>query len=137
MDASIKHLKEKIKHCATAIGRADVFVPIIIILVSFLSFGLGRLSTLESRRSDIRVEPIPVGEAGRMEATAISAIAEKQLVSAQSVQGQFVASKNGTKYYFPWCSGANRIKEENKVWFSSVDEAKRAGYSPASTCKGL
>ncbi|MFH1608762.1 MAG: hypothetical protein ABH951_01935, partial [Patescibacteria group bacterium] len=52
-------------------------------------------------------------------------------------EGLLVGSKNGTKYHYPWCSGALRIKEENKVWFNSMEEARQAGYTPAANCKGL
>ena len=137
MGASIKHLKEKIKHFTVVIGRADIFTTIIIILVAFLSFGLGRLSVLESKKPDIRIETIPAGEAGAMGSAAIHAVSNNTETVKEMAQGQFVASKNGTKYYFPWCAGANRIKDENKVWFSSADEAKKAGYQPSSMCKGL
>ncbi len=51
--------------------------------------------------------------------------------------GQLVAAKTGAKYFFPWCSGVARISEANKVWFNSVEEAHKAGYAPASNCKGL
>lgn len=51
--------------------------------------------------------------------------------------GQYVASKNGEAYYLPWCSGVSRIKEENKVWFGSKEEAEARGYRPAKTCKGM
>lgn len=51
--------------------------------------------------------------------------------------GGFVASKNGTKYYLSSCSGAGRIKESNKVWFTSKEDAETAGYTPASNCPGL
>jgi hypothetical protein len=49
----------------------------------------------------------------------------------------YVASKNGTKYHLPWCSGAKRIKEENKVFFATKEEAEKAGYTPAANCKGI
>ncbi len=137
MDASIKHLKEKIKQFAVVIGRADIFTGVIIILVAFLAFGLGRLSVLESKKPDIRIETIPAGEAGAMGAAAINAVSNNTGTAKETTQGQFVASKNGTKYYFPWCAGANRIKEENKVWFQTAEDAKNAGYQPSSTCKGL
>ena len=51
--------------------------------------------------------------------------------------GQYVGSKNGSKYHLPWCSGAQRIKEENKVWFQDKNEAKRLGYTPAKNCPGI
>lgn len=52
-------------------------------------------------------------------------------------EGSVVASKSGTKYHFPWCAGAQSIKEANKIWFASNTEARAAGYEPASNCKGL
>lgn len=51
--------------------------------------------------------------------------------------GEVVASKSGTKYYFPWCGTVKRIKEENKVWFASREAAEAAGYEPAENCKGM
>lgn len=54
-----------------------------------------------------------------------------------ATSGAFVASKNGEKYYLPSCSGAKRIKEENKVWFPTREAAEASGYEPAANCKGL
>ena len=45
----------------------------------------------------------------------------------------FVASKNSNLYHHVSCPSANRIKEENKLWFSTHEEAEKAGYS-ASAC---
>jgi methylphosphotriester-DNA--protein-cysteine methyltransferase len=49
----------------------------------------------------------------------------------------YVASKTGKAYYLPSCAAANRIKEENKVWFSSQEGAEKAGYTKAANCPGL
>jgi len=49
-------------------------------------------------------------------------------------QTSVVASKNGTKYYFSWCSGISRISVANKVTFSSAKEAEKAGYTIAANC---
>ena len=49
----------------------------------------------------------------------------------------YVGSKNGEVYHFPWCSGAQRMKEANKIFFSSREEAEKAGYRPAANCEGL
>lgn len=58
---------------------------------------------------------------------------EPTLNSTQTTQNekQIVASKNGETYYYVWCSGANRIKEENKIYFNSKEEAEKAGYREA------
>jgi hypothetical protein len=48
-----------------------------------------------------------------------------------------VASKSGTTFYYPWCSGRNRIKPENERWFGSPGEALKYGLKPAQNCLGL
>jgi hypothetical protein len=54
-----------------------------------------------------------------------------------SGSGNYVASKNGTAYYLPSCSGAGRIKDENKIWFDTESAAENAGYKKAANCSGL
>lgn len=49
----------------------------------------------------------------------------------------YVASVNGSKYYHRGCGGVGRIKEENKVWFATPEEAQKAGYEPAKNCPVL
>lgn len=92
----------------------DVLVVLIIILVGFASFGLGRLSVVENNREVVQIEQ-----------------------SASVAQSTYVASKNGSVYHLPWCSGAQRISEKNKIFFNSKEEAERAGYRPAGNCKGI
>ena len=112
----IKQVKHKIKPFEN-----DLIIVIIIILVTFTSFGLYKLAELRGNKTLITIEKkTEIGEGGIL-----------------NTEKLFVASKNGTKYYYPWCSGVSRIKEENKVWFSSSDEAKKAGFEPAANCKGL
>lgn len=52
-------------------------------------------------------------------------------------QGIYVASKSGTRYYLPTCSGVSRIKEENKIWFQTKEQAEARGLLPAANCPGL
>ena len=46
-----------------------------------------------------------------------------------------VASKKGKTYYYGWCTGVARIKAENKITFTSVEEAVATGRKLASGCK--
>lgn len=55
--------------------------------------------------------------------------------SSKQASALFVASKTGTTWYPVECTSANRIKEENKVFFTSEEEASRAGYKKSSQCK--
>ncbi len=48
--------------------------------------------------------------------------------------GGYVASKNGGKYYPQECPAASRITNENRIWFSSKEEAESIGYSMAKSC---
>lgn len=44
------------------------------------------------------------------------------------------ASINGTTYTFSWCQGANKIKEENKIFFSNEKEAINSGRRLSKMC---
>jgi hypothetical protein len=53
------------------------------------------------------------------------------------VKGKYVASRSGSFYYLPTCSGAKRIKEKNLIWLESREEAEARGLKPASGCQGM
>ena len=116
----------------------DIFLVILIVLVAFASFGLGRLSvSSQTPSAGVAFEPATAALAQSPGSQTASAAKVSDTPQAAHASGSVVASKSGTKYHFPWCSGALRIKEENKIWFATTDEAKKAGYTPASNCKGL
>jgi len=50
------------------------------------------------------------------------------------ILGNFLASINGEAYYPKDCAAANRIKEENRIWFNTKEEAEIQGYRPAQNC---
>lgn len=104
-------------------NRNDLYIAAVIFLVGISSFGLGRLSAIWPQK-----EPITIENFGTTADT-------KNTPSNSS--GRYVASQNGAVYHFPWCSGAQRIKEENKVWFLTKEEAEKLGYRAAGNCEGL
>lgn len=109
----------------------DIAIALIIIFTALISFGLGRLSKIRENKTPITVmNMIPAKiSAGDTATPKSNSVAQKT--------GSLVASKKGSKYHYPWCSGALRIKDSNKIWFSSAKEARLAGYTPAKNCKGL
>lgn len=113
----------------TLLQNKDIFVVLVILLVAFASFGLGRLSKITELK-----EPITIEETGQ-EAAAVTVQKQNHQVNAE--QGKYVASKNGTKYYLPWCGGVDRILEANKVWFATKEEAETRGLTPAANCSGI
>lgn len=60
---------------------------------------------------------------------------EKKSEPEPTSEYRYVGSKNSDIYHFPTCRFAKSIKSENMIWFSSVAEAKAAGYRPCGTCK--
>ena len=127
---TLQELKEEIKLAYGVLNSRDFFFSAVIVLVGFASFGLGRLSLLESKREPMRVENALIAGVGGVKM-------EEKKEETSALGGQIVASKTGSKYHFPWCAGASQIAEKNKIWFDSVEEAQKAGYAPASNCKGL
>jgi hypothetical protein len=128
---SIHPILEKIKALTLKVGFEGFIMILIIILVGLAGFGLGRLGTA----GEIHPVIIQTGE-NSSSPTPISNSASQTLAGAEnSTSGNIVASKNGTKYYFSWCSGVGRIQDQNKVYFSTEQEAIDAGYSKASGCE--
>lgn len=109
----------------------DLFLVLLIIISLCIAFSLGRLSTVLEKREPMIIE-FPNSSTTTLRA------GESTVPSFQAGQaGLLVGSKNSTKYHFPWCSGALRITEANKIYFNSKEEARSKGYTPASNCPGL
>jgi len=114
---------------------------LLIALVIFLGYGIERLASARSISNAVRLENTPLvndlASSGGDLAKEVNKVESGHPEGLYKRGGLLVASKRGTKYHFPWCSGALSMKEVNKVWFSSKEEAERAGYSPATNCTGL
>ena len=113
---TIAEVREKLKLRLIGMPK-DVLLIVILLLACFASFGLGFLAGRDAagQGSAVTLAPSP-------------------LVAAAT--GEVIAAKGGTKYYFPWCAGADRISAVNKVSFASASAAASAGYTLASNCKG-
>ncbi|MES2214172.1 MAG: hypothetical protein V4465_02160 [Patescibacteria group bacterium] len=117
------------------------FIPLLIILVAVLGFGVGRL-TAPATHSGMKVEFDPslgkttelstyIGGAYVNEAAAVSGVNSNPAPEA-SKTGQVFASSKGKKYYYPGCK--NTISEKNKVFFATAAMAESAGYTIAANC---
>ncbi len=140
---SIEDFKEKIKGLAQFKPinlpplANDLFIGLILGLVAVGAFGLGRLSKIEGSKAPIRIENAPsVSESTDPSSPQISGD-QSASVSGTENNKNIVASRSGTKYYYLWCSGVQKISIANRIYFSSQDEARAAGYTPSTTCKGL
>lgn len=136
---------EKFKGRLKASHR-DLFLSALVFLISMASFGLGRLSAIWPAKEPIKIDE-PAGNDEVDKTVPASNFIKPRfqrddpsISSAQTIsssQGNFVASKNGSSYHLPSCPGALNIKEGNKIWFRTKEEAAAAGYKPAGNCPGL
>ena len=131
---SIQETLHKIKRGFGAYNFMPIYL-FIIAGVGFSSFFLGRLSVEEST---VKSESVSITKREGMQTSANSTTIKKvqtKVLSSNAGGGKYVASKNGKLYYTASCKGANRIKEENKVWFDTADDAEKLGYTWATSCK--
>jgi DNA/RNA endonuclease YhcR with UshA esterase domain len=124
----------------------DILVILIIILVGLASFLLGRLSKQDSNNGGLKIENrgqeaniISSLESISNKSNEISLFGANTTENAYktrvSEENAYFASKKGKKYYGTTCSAGKTIKEENRIYFSSKDEATRAGYELSSSCR--
>jgi len=139
-------VKEKIAFFLRSRKGQDMLLVLAVILLGVVSFGLGRLSN-EPENARPVVLRVPVSASVQASIPASGdydlpagdrvSVDENPVNATPATEKQYVASKNGSVYHLPWCSGAQRIKEENKVWFATKEAAQAAGLRPAANCKGI
>lgn len=127
--------------------KEELYVSLIMVFVGTASYGVGYLSAKtghppisiryneEQGTNQVKVpstEGVSVPKESSKASQSASAV---QSLSQNEQGGEIVASKNGTAYYLPGCSGSSRILDKNKIYFKTEDEAKAAGYHLAGNCK--
>lgn len=104
----------------------------IVVLVGLSSFGLGRLSVIDNKSEDIKLE----NKSDQFVKNEVGKSGEQKIIEdISSREKMYIASKNGKLYYGVTCSGAKRISEKNAIWFADKEEAEKAGYELSSSCK--
>jgi len=117
--------------------KRNIFLIFLIVLISLLSFQLGRIS--KTAGQPIKIEKANIKEIFQPDANVRIDANDTNNTEDRGVERvdfRVVVSKKSTskKYHFLWCAGAKQIKEENKVFFNSEKEAISAGYSLAGNC---
>lgn len=62
----------------------------------------------------------------------VKSYSEPQSSSESSVS--YVGNSNTKKFHSPYCSSADKIKDSNRVTFSSREDAISRGYTPCKLC---
>ena len=95
-------------------NKAEIILAVSIILISMISFNLGKIKAAKDFNEKIRI----YDNGGE----------------TSNIEFQVVVSVNSDKYHFPWCSGASVIKDSNKIVFKNEAAAIAAGYILAGNC---
>ncbi len=127
---------QKIKQFIESERGKDIFVVLVVILVGLGSFELGRLSKSDNS-SGIKIEY--TDQNGNQEASALKAVKSSNIIppkiESTNFNKNFFASTRGSKYYSVGCSAGKTIKQENRVYFATGEEAEGAGYELSSSCQ--
>jgi hypothetical protein len=124
---NIHYISQKIKAFAL---NENVLIGFVIISVAILAFVLGRYSISKNEEDNSIIIIEKNGDVKKISDIQIDA----PNINKNTASEKIYASVNGTKYYFESC-GSSNIKEENKVWFKSPQEAENNGYTLASICQ--
>ena len=107
-------------------NRENLIISFSVFLVAIISFNAGRIYSTASLNQGVEL----INNHGEFSVSATSKDLNKEKLDLR-----VVASENSDKYHFLWCSGVKRIKEENKIYFSTDQEAQSKGYTLAGNCQ--
>ncbi len=115
-----------------------LFIGLCMVLTAGIGYNIGRIYALHAS-SDTDSQSASIYNSQNGTTGAIKTVPQIKITqpSALPTDPRVVASKAaGSKlYHHPWCSGAQRIKETNKLWFPTEADAITAGYTLAANCQ--
>lgn len=119
-------------------NEREIILAVGVLLAVLIAFGAGILAGNRRENKPPAIEEPKIEEtisALRQNLETFKNEDEKQPRSDTAAAKNFVASKNG-KYYYPLdCAGVKKIKEENKIYFTTKEQAEQKGLKPSPYCK--
>jgi hypothetical protein len=134
----VANIQQKIKHMGLFLARRDVLFAVLLVVSSISSYALG---TFESKAvvgsqvifTDV-LRPAEIQSPEPEPSLKTSSTGQAAAVGLASSKTTIFASKSGTKYYYSWCKSGNRVKLQNRVYFTSKEAAEKSGKSLAANC---
>lgn len=127
-----------------------ILIVLAIILTAVVAFRAGQTNEQNKKTADINVSLnqlatanpkqerlLTLGETVDRKGINVESTSSNRgevITAGQQKECALVGSKNSDKYHQPSCQWAERIKPENRVCFSSVEDAQAKGYQPAKCC---
>lgn len=122
---SINKELEKIKRLAQHPWFDTLMWFVIVFFVGVLCFSLGMMYERSLLKNRFPVEISYSQEAVRL---------WNEYQETKSTYQTYFASRNGSVVYPVGCARGNTIKEENKVFFTNLQQALNQGYREAAGC---
>lgn len=120
-----------IKNRIFSVSSLYVFALVLLPLAGYLT---GRAQVVEINNPEIKIDNSEID-------CGCENFAQPEDENVDNPEGQsasdlkFVASKNGSKYYPIDCKSAESIKEENRVFFGTAEEAEASGKTKSTKCE--
>ncbi|MDP1845243.1 MAG: hypothetical protein Q8L09_00670 [Candidatus Moranbacteria bacterium] len=119
-----------------------IILAIGIILIAGISFEAGFLQGEKNKKEPVVINKTADSTECAANETANTASANQPTEQSpaqnttvtETKNCPYVASKNSNKYHLASCQFATKIKPENKVCFSSAEEAQKRGFQGAKCC---
>lgn len=145
---SIPKTLEKIKSLAQNSRNKDILSILTIIIISFGSFFLGRNSATNNTTSQVSI----IGASSVVNQNNSSKYAKTAPYTQNDLndnmmgdsntgvdvniyaKGNYLASSRGKKYYPVDCPASQNIKEANRIYFKTANEAESKGYTLSTSC---
>lgn len=110
-----------------------IILAIGFILVAVLSFGAGKLSEVYRAQTPIVFQDNPncAKNQALTNETANKTAENQNKDMISETQGQIIGNKNSKIYHLPGGSSYNKVSAENRVYFTTEEEAQKAGYRKA------
>lgn len=125
---SIEESLRKIKDLGASLDKRLFYNVGILVCAAISSFLAGSVVSLRAGAQPVVLEACSMV----FQATGTPAAAGPS--SVPFLKGPYVGSRSSDRFHHESCPGARLIKEGNKVYFSSKEDALRAGYAPAGNC---
>lgn len=120
--------------------EAKIVLVLLLVLVAVISFEVGSLKGAAFSQKPLIIEKqanvanATSGALSQAQNSTQEAKIDPTSPSALSQDCSYLGSKNSNKYHLPTCRYAKGIKAENRICFSSQDEARSKGYVADKNC---
>ena len=118
--------------------QRGLFIGLCLVITAGIGYNIGRITALHAS-SDPDSQSATIYDTAKESANPTKIVPQIKITqpSIKPTDPRVVVSKAaGSKlYHYSWCSGAQRIKETNKLWFPTEADAISAGYTLAGNCQ--